>query len=71
LQASERRQLAQEAAKLGSALDDDQLERLSSYIEILRTWNERVRLLGDRDPGALIRKHLPDCLALVPFLPGE
>jgi 16S rRNA (guanine527-N7)-methyltransferase len=68
LQASERQQLAQEATRLGVTLDGDQLDRLGSYVEILRTWNERVRLLGDRDPGALIRKHIPDCLALVPLL---
>jgi 16S rRNA (guanine527-N7)-methyltransferase len=69
VQASERRQLAQEAARLGSTLDDAQLDRLSLYVEILRTWNERVRILGDRDPLGLVQKHLPDCLALLPFLP--
>lgn len=71
MQASERRQLAQEAARLGSPLDDAQLERLSRYVGLLCTWNERIRMLGDREPGMLIRKHLPDCLALVPLLPKE
>jgi len=70
MRASERQLLAQEAARLGSSLGDDQVERLALYVEVLRTWNERVRLLGDRDPQVLIRKHIPDCLALVRFLPA-
>jgi 16S rRNA (guanine527-N7)-methyltransferase len=69
--ASERRVLAQEACRLSFALDDDQLERLGSYVDIVRAWTPRIRLLGDRDPAALIRKHLPDCLALAPLLRKE
>lgn len=70
--ASERHLLAQEGHRLGSPLDDDQLDRLGSYVDILRTWNEHIRLLGDRNPATLIRKHLPDCLALAGFvMPNE
>jgi 16S rRNA (guanine527-N7)-methyltransferase len=69
--ASERRLLAREASRLGCSLDDDQMERLRSYVDILRTWNTRIRILGDRDPATLVRKHLPDCLALVSCLPIE
>lgn len=53
---------------MGSPLEEGQIERLAAYVDILRSWNDRVRLLGDRDPNALVRKHIPDCLALVPFL---
>ena len=71
MEASERRTLAQEALKLGVDLAGDRLDRLAAYTDILRLWNQRVRLLGDRDPAALIRKHIPDCLALLPVLPEE
>jgi 16S rRNA (guanine527-N7)-methyltransferase len=68
--ASERQELAQEAARLGVQLGSSELGRLGAYIEILRVWNERVHMLGDRDPSAIVRKHIPDCLALVPLLPA-
>jgi 16S rRNA (guanine527-N7)-methyltransferase len=69
MEASERRLLAQEASRLGSPLDDAQLDLLARYVDLLRTWNARVRMLGDREPEALIQKHLPDCLALATLLP--
>jgi 16S rRNA (guanine527-N7)-methyltransferase len=69
--ASERRLLAREASRLGCSIDVEQMERLEAYGEILRTWNDRIRLLGDRDPAMLVRKHLPDCLALISYLPVE
>jgi 16S rRNA (guanine527-N7)-methyltransferase len=67
--APERQELAQEAVRLGVQLGSLELGRLDAYVEILRVWNKRVRMLGDRDPSAIYRKHIPDCLALVPFLP--
>ena len=71
MEASQRRLLAREASNLGVAISDDQLARLEAYADLLLAWNQRVRLIGDRDPGVLVRKHIPDCLALLPFLPDE
>ena len=71
MDASERRTLAQEASRLGVDLSGDQLARLEAYTDVLRLWNRRIRLLGDRDPEALIRKHIPDCLALLSVLPTD
>jgi len=71
MEASERRTLTQEASKLGVDLSGEQLARLAAYTDVLRLWNRRVRLLGDRDPETLIRKHIPDCLALLSVLPDE
>jgi len=70
VQASDRI-LAQEASRLGIALSDDQLGKLVSFVALLEAWNRRVNLVGDREPGALSRKHVPDCLALVSLLPGS
>jgi 16S rRNA (guanine527-N7)-methyltransferase len=69
--ASERHLLAREASRLGCSLEHEQMERLGAYADILSIWNERIRLLGDRDRAMLVRKHLPDCLALVSYLPRE
>ena len=69
--ASERDLLAREACRLGCPLDEEQLDRLGTYIDLLRIWNARIRLVGDRDPATLVRKHVPDCLALAPMLPDE
>lgn len=71
MEASERRLLAQEASNLGITLSEEQLARLAAYASVLLLWNRKVRLLGDRDPRTLVRKHIPDCLALVPFLPTQ
>jgi 16S rRNA (guanine527-N7)-methyltransferase len=56
---------------LGVAISEDQLARLETYADLLLTWNQRVRLIGDKDPGMLFRKHIPDCLGLLSFLPIE
>jgi len=71
MEASERQVLAREASNLGVTLSEGQLARLATYADILRLWNRRVRLLGDRDPEILVRKHIPDCLALLSVLPDE
>lgn len=71
MEASERLVLAQEAERLGVTMDSVALDRLSAYADLLRTWNRRARLLGDRDAESLIRKHLPDCLAMVPLVSGR
>ena len=71
MEASERRLLAREASNLGVAISENQLARLEAYADLLLAWNQRVRLIGDRDPGMLVQKHIPDCLALLPFLPDE
>jgi len=71
MEASERQVLAREASNLGVTLSEGQLARLGTYADILRFWNRRVRLLGDRDPEILVRKHIPDCLALLSVLPDE
>lgn len=69
MEASERRLVAREAERLDCPIDDDALDRLGVYVDLVRQWSPRVRLLGDRNPATLSGKHLPDCLALVRDLP--
>jgi 16S rRNA (guanine527-N7)-methyltransferase len=51
------------AADLGIALDEATRERLASYLELLETWNRKIRLTGDRDLETLAAKHCADSLA--------
>lgn len=63
--------IAREATKLGVVLSEQQLDRLVLFVDLAEVWNRRIRLIGDRDPGQVALKHIPDCLALVGFLPEE
>jgi 16S rRNA (guanine527-N7)-methyltransferase len=63
--------LRQGALDLGVALDAGAIERLGRFIELLTTWNRRIRLTGDRNPRILVRKHVVDSLAVVPELPSS
>jgi 16S rRNA (guanine527-N7)-methyltransferase len=58
------------AAGLGVDLPPDAVERLDRYLGLLMVWNRRLRLTGARDVDTLIRKHVVDSLALLPFLPA-
>jgi 16S rRNA (guanine527-N7)-methyltransferase len=63
------RALAKGAAHIGVALDDDSLRRIDTYLAVLDTWSRHTRLTGERDPEAVVRKHVVDSLAVVPKLP--
>jgi 16S rRNA (guanine527-N7)-methyltransferase len=44
--------------------------RIERHLDLLETWNRRLRLTGERDRRTLIRKHVADALACVPWLPA-
>jgi 16S rRNA (guanine527-N7)-methyltransferase len=54
--------LAGQVTFLTRPLGIDQLERLDSYLELLLRWNQRIRLVGPRDPETLVDEHLVDSL---------
>jgi len=56
--------------QFGVEIDDSAVERLGKFVSLLVVWNRRIRLTGERDPGVLIEKHLPDCLAAACFVRG-
>jgi 16S rRNA (guanine527-N7)-methyltransferase len=58
------------AQDLGVQLGPDHLRRLDVYLELVDVWNQRARLVGDRDPAVIITKHLVDSLAPGPLLPA-
>jgi 16S rRNA (guanine527-N7)-methyltransferase len=63
--------LAAGARELGLALDDRQLASLLALLAELTDWNTRFNLTAIRDPEQMLRKHLLDSLAVLPFLGGR
>lgn len=63
-------QLAAAAAAAGLALTPAQLAQLSAYGRLIEKWNRRVNLVGSGSIDAIVRAHLGDCLAAIPFIEG-
>jgi 16S rRNA (guanine527-N7)-methyltransferase len=56
-------------AAFGVAIDAAAAARIGRYLDLLETWNRRVRLTGERDRQTLVRKHVADAIACVPWMP--
>ncbi|MEZ5465331.1 MAG: 16S rRNA (guanine(527)-N(7))-methyltransferase RsmG [Lysobacteraceae bacterium] len=46
-------------------------EPLSTYLDLLVTWNRTYNLTAIRDPAEMVTKHLLDSLVMAPFFDGE
>jgi 16S rRNA (guanine527-N7)-methyltransferase len=57
------------SAAFGVGLDAEAASRIGRFLDLLTTWNRRLRLTGERDRSTLIRKHVADAMACVPWLP--
>lgn len=68
---AERTRLRADAERLGAVLDEQAVERLDRFLDLLEVWNRRFRLTGDRERPTLLEKHVLDCLAVVPELPPD
>lgn len=51
---------------LGLDLDDTQASQLLRLVGLLQHWNAAYNLTAVREPGAMWRQHVLDCLAAVP-----
>ncbi|MBI3248094.1 MAG: 16S rRNA (guanine(527)-N(7))-methyltransferase RsmG [Deltaproteobacteria bacterium] len=58
------------ARQLGITLQEDEIRRLSIYLETLLFWSPRIDLVSQHDPAEIIRKHFLDSLAVVRLLPA-
>jgi 16S rRNA (guanine527-N7)-methyltransferase len=56
------------AGELGLEISDAQARSLLGHLDLLQRWNATYNLTAVRDPAAMLRQHLIDCLALVPAL---
>src|SRR3712207_921013 len=44
---------------------------LRAYVDLLSQWNRRINLVSARSAEDLWRRHIVDCLQLLPLLPPE
>jgi len=61
--------LREEARRLGISLDEEGIQRLGTFLDVLAVWNRRVRLTADPDTREVIRRHVADSLAAARRLP--
>ena len=57
------------AAELGVEIDQQALDRIARFLELLLEWNQRFNLTGERDEAGLVRRHVVDSAAPVAWLP--
>ena len=63
-----RSRLAAAAQTLALGLNDQQLDQLIAYLQLLSKWNKVYNLTAVRDPEAMLTQHLVDSLSLIPPL---
>nr|VFJ60255.1 MAG: 16S rRNA m(7)G-527 methyltransferase [Candidatus Kentron sp. DK]VFJ66249.1 MAG: 16S rRNA m(7)G-527 methyltransferase [Candidatus Kentron sp. DK] len=56
--------------QLALSLDGQQRHALVRYVDLLLQWNRVYNLTSVRDPMEIARRHILDCLAVVPYLRG-
>lgn len=59
------------ARALAVPLSAEQGTRLLRYLDLLQRWNRVYNLTAVREPSAMLRQHLVDCLAVLPSLRRE
>jgi 16S rRNA (guanine527-N7)-methyltransferase len=52
-------------------LSDDKIEQLLGFIKLIEKWNKAYNLTAIRDREAMVRLHILDSLAIVPFIEGK
>lgn len=60
--------LKEEALKMNIELNDNVLNNLEAYKNILIEWNEKINLTAITDDYEIIMKHFIDCLELVKYI---
>lgn len=60
---------AQIKRAFGISIMDDQMERLKLYVDQLKEWSIRVRLISKGDRDFIWERHITDSLSIVPYLP--
>lgn len=59
------------AAAYGLSLSGHQLEKLISYVDLLEKWNRTYNLTAVRKRSEILRRHILESLAILPFLTGS
>lgn len=58
-------------ASLNMNLTEDQVEQLLGFIKLIEKWNKAYNLTAIRDKEDMVRLHLLDSLAVLPFVEGR
>ena len=66
-----RRRLIDGASELSVDLQDEVLERLMTYLDVLVRWNRSFNLTAIRDPDRMVTEHLLDALSIAKYVSGE
>ncbi len=53
-----------------SAVSRETAARLDRFLDLVRTWNRTINLVGRQDEAQLRQRHLDDSLSLLPYLPA-
>ncbi len=61
---------AESFAKLAS-VSRETLDRLCIYVDLLKSWNRRINLIGRNTVGDVWRRHILDSAQLYPLIPTE
>ena len=69
MNSAEARALRDGGRAFGIEIEPDAAERIGRFLDVLSTWNERLRLTAERDVRLIIERHVLDSLAAVPYLP--
>ena len=56
---------------LNLSIDEGKVEQLLGFIKLLEKWNKAYNLTAIRDREDMVRLHLLDSLAIVPFIEGK
>ena len=56
---------------LNLSVAEDNVEKLLSFIKLLEKWNKAYNLTAIRDKEDMVRLHLLDSLAILPFIEGQ
>lgn len=55
--------------RFGITISKHQYEGFRTYVGLLHTWSDRVRLISRQDRDHIWARHIIDCMSLVPLLP--
>ncbi len=53
------------------SVSQEQFEKFCIYVELIRSWVDRVRLISTHDKDVIWERHILDCLSIVTSLPNK
>ena len=70
LSENQTRMLREGGKRFSLTLSEETISRFATFIKEIQRWSKIADLLSQTDPETLIRKHILDSLALLPWIPA-